>query len=136
MSDIKSVYNIKNFLLFLRKEKKFELIKYNNKYQKKLEIDIEDYKMFRGRYRENEKDGFVKEYELDTNILLFEGHFNKGKRNGEGKEYYNNKQIKFKGEYLNGREWLGEKYDNKGKIFLKYEKRKMEEKYIIMENYY
>ena len=33
------------------------------------------------------------------------------KRNGKGKEYYNNGKIKFEGEYLNGNRLSGKGYD-------------------------
>ena len=40
-----------------------------------------------------------------------------GKRNGKGKEYdeYNGK-LKFEGEYLNNKEWIGTGYDENGNI--------------------
>jgi len=31
----------------------------------------------------------VKEYILNTNILIFEGEYLNGKRSGKGREYYN-----------------------------------------------
>ena len=42
------------------------------------------------------------EYTRDKNKLIFEGKYLNGKRNGKGKEYYENGKIKFKGKYLNG----------------------------------
>ena len=47
------------------------------------------------------KDGIVKVYKLNTNILIFEGEYQKGKRNGKGKEYYDNGELEFLGEYIN-----------------------------------
>ena len=44
----------------------------------------------------------MKIYKLNTNILLFEGEYLNGKRNGKGKEYFYNSELKFEGEYLNG----------------------------------
>ena len=35
------------------------------------------------------------------------------KKNGKGKEYYNNGTIKFEGEYLYGKEWDGKGYNPK-----------------------
>ena len=32
------------------------------------------------------------------------------------KEYYKNGEVKFEGEYLNGKKWKGKIYDNKGNI--------------------
>ena len=46
------------------------------------------------------------------NILLFEGEYNNGMRNGKGKEYNNGKLI-FEGNYLDGqRNGKGKEYQN------------------------
>ena len=45
--------------------------------------------------------GKVKEY--NNKKLRFEGEFLNGKRNGKGKEYYYNGKLLFEGEYLNGK---------------------------------
>ena len=47
-----------------------------------------------------EKDGTEKKKNISENII-FEGEYSKGKRNGKGKEYYDNGNIKYIGEYLN-----------------------------------
>ena len=39
-----------------------------------------------------------------------------GKKNGEGKEYYDNGIIKFEGEYLNQLKWTGKEYDMNNNI--------------------
>ena len=36
------------------------------------------------------------------NILIFEGKYLNGKRNGKGEEYYYDDYLMFKGEYKNG----------------------------------
>ena len=76
--------------------------------QKNIGISIINYKLFTGKYVECET--IVKEYNNDGN-LQFEGEYLNGKRNGKGKEYYHGKLI-FEGEYLNGKKWNG-----KGKIY-------------------
>ena len=50
--------------------------------------------------------------------MIFEGKFLNGKRNGKGKEYYENGEIDFEGEYLNGkRNGKGKEYDRSfGKV--------------------
>ena len=50
----------------------------------------------------------------DDGELKFEGEYLNGKRNGKGKEYYENGKLKFKGEYLNGKRWNGKGYNKKG----------------------
>ena len=47
-----------------------------------------------------EKNGMEKEEKL--NIIIFEGEYLNGKRNGKGYEYNYKKKLIFKGEYLNG----------------------------------
>ena len=53
--------------------------------------------------------GTVKEYkEYDEgDILVFEGEYLNGKRNGKGKEYDYKGRVMFEGEYLNGKRWNG-----------------------------
>jgi len=46
--------------------------------------------------------------------LIFEGVILEGKRNGKGKEYYDNGKIKFEGEYLNGEKWNGKGFNYYG----------------------
>jgi len=42
---------------------------------------------------------------------MFEGEYLNGKRNGKGKEYYDNGNLKFDGEYLYGeRNGKGKEY--------------------------
>ena len=56
----------------------------------------------------------LKKYE---NILIYEGEYLNGKRNGKGKEYDKNGKIIFEGEYLNGkRNGKGREYDKNGKV--------------------
>ena len=53
---------------------------------------------------------------IESNKLIFEGEYLNGKRNGKGKEYYNNGNLKFEGEYLNGKIWNGKGYNIDGKM--------------------
>ena len=49
--------------------------------------------------------------------MIFEGEYIKGKREGQGIEYYENGVVKFKGKYFNGkRNGIGHEYDNNGKL--------------------
>ena len=58
-------------------------------------------------------DGKVKEYN-DNGELLFEGEYLNGLRNGKGKDYFFGKLI-FEGEYLNGeRNGKGKEFDDRG----------------------
>ena len=97
---------------FLSEKKKLEIIIYNKDLQKKLDLNIEDYKRISKRYRDGERNGKGKEYDISTDVMLFEGEYLNGKRNGKGKEYYINGKLKFEGEYLNGkRNGKGKEYN-------------------------
>ena len=39
---------------------------------------------------------------MNSSKLIFEGEYLNNKRHGKGKEYYDNGNQKFEGEYLNG----------------------------------
>ena len=58
--------------------------------------------------------GKVKEY-YNEGELYFEGEYLNGKRNGKGKEYNDNGKLKFEGEYLKG------KKNGKGKEYSEYD---------------
>ena len=62
-----------------------------------------------------EGQGKIKEYECNDK-LIFEGELLNGKRNGNGKEYYNyaNGKLLFEMEYLNGEILNGKLYNNEG----------------------
>ena len=119
---IKSIYIFKKIFSFLSEYIKLDLIQYNIKSQKKLQISIEDYKNKCKIYRTIWKNGKGKEFDIFTNNLIFEGEYKNGRKNGKGKEYYNNKHIKFEGEYLSGKKIEGKEYDINGNLVLILEK--------------
>ena len=112
---------------FIVEGKKLDLIKYSKYLQKKVDINLINYKLFKGKYVLYESNTKVKEYNCFNDILifageylkgkrsglgieyyydgkiLFEGRYSNGKRNGKGKEYYHNGTLKFEGEYLNNK---------------------------------
>ena len=116
IEDIKSSYIKKEIFSLLNQKKIIRMIIYNKKLQKLFEVDIEDYQNISGKYIEGEKNGKGKEYDLETNELIFEGEYINGKRNGKVKEYDDGKLI-FEGEYLNGkRNGKGKEYNDDGKL--------------------
>jgi len=100
LDNIKSSYSLKYLFSFLNEKTKLKLIKYNQKLQKILDINLINYKLFSGRYIIYDKNGKGKEYDYYGN-LRFEGEYLNGKRHGKGKEFLNN-VLRFEGEYLNG----------------------------------
>ena len=111
---LESLYILKDIFSFLSEKLKLKIIIYNKDLQKKLDINIEDYKRIGGIYKEGEKNGKGKEYCISTDIMIFEGEYLKGKRNGKGKEYYSNGKLKFEGEYLDNKRWKGNIYNYNG----------------------
>ena len=98
IESIASLYILKDIFSFLSENQKLNLIIYNKSLQKKLDINIEYYKGISWRYKEGEKNGKGKEYDISSKVTLFEGEYINGKRNGEGKEYYKNSKLKFEGK--------------------------------------
>ena len=126
---IRSKKILKDILLFLPKFQELNLFKYNKFNQKKIGLDLKDYKNESQKERKIENDNFCEEYILGTNIRIFEGEFLFGKKNGKGKEYYYNGKLKFEGEYLEGKRLKGIGYDIKGKIILELKYKQGEEYY-------
>ena len=80
---------------------KFSLINHNKKIQKVFQIDTESFRKISQRYRIIQNDGKGQEFLINTNYLIFEGEFKKGKKHGKGYEYYYNKNLALDKEYLN-----------------------------------
>ena len=117
LKHIKSLYILNEIFSFLNMKQKLNIMIYNKKLQKSQGFDIETYKNISGKYKIDGIIGFGREYIIKTNKLIFEGEYLNGKRNGQGKEYYDNGNIKFKGEYLNGkRNFKGKEYYDNGNI--------------------
>ena len=105
---------------------------------KKLEITPEYFKKVSGKiiikedkYYENlfSDDYPDKVYIVDTDIIVFKGHYLNGKKDGKGKEFYINKKKKFEGIYSNGIKINGRGYDKFGNVIYKIEGGKVIEKY-------
>ena len=123
MKNINSSYIVKSVFSIVNDKMKLKLILYNKKLQKKIDINITNYKIFSGKYKilkfeaEYLNDGKTvigKEY--DSNKLIFEGEYLNGERNGKGKEYYNNGILEYEGEYIYNKKWNGKGYDENSNI--------------------
>ena len=140
LDNIKSIYFLKLFFSFIDDFRKLDISRYNKRLQKYLDINIIHYKMFsgknfifdpngevrvynslnynfifKGEYKNGKRNGKGKEF-YENGILKFEGEYLNGKRNGKGKEYHTSSYLLFDGEYLNGKKWNGKGYDSKGNI--------------------
>ena len=96
---------------YLDIKQKLNMIMYNKELKKIMDVGIYDYKRTSGKYKIAEKNGKGREYNLNTNQLIFEGEYVDGKRDGKGKEYYMDGELKFEGEYSKG------KRNGKAKIY-------------------
>ena len=83
---VNSLYNLREIFSFLQKKKLMNIIIYNKQLQKEYGYNKENYINASGKYKIGKRDGKVKIYILNTNILLFEGNYLKGEKNGKGKE--------------------------------------------------
>ena len=132
---IKSTYFIDIIFSYLEEKQKLKLVKINKGLQNFLNINIINYKLYKGKYFIFETNKTLKEYEGSNDALifegeylnrekngkgkeynwngdlLFEGEYLNGKRNGKGKEYYCDGNLCFEGEYLDGKRLKGDKYD-------------------------
>ena len=117
LDKIKSAFNLKNFFSYIYEGAKLNIIKYNKNIQQRLDISILNYKIYSGKFKVEEKDGIVKEYDGYNDSLIFKGEYLNGKRNGKGKEYNDYGNLKFDGEYLNGkRNGKGKEYKWEGTL--------------------
>ena len=106
---VKSNFILKKIFSIINERNKFKLIIHNKYLQTKLEININDFKRYSGRYIVLDTDGKVKEYNGYNDKLLFEGEYIKGKRY-KGKEYDKHDRLIFEGEYLNNKWKKGKEY--------------------------
>ncbi len=146
LKTVKSKFIIKKIFSCLEENMKLTIIVHNKKFQNLFGLDTIYYKNKIGKSRIIEKNGICKEYTL-KNILIFEGEFKNGKKNGNAKEfdnydgkvsfegtYLNGKRngkgkeysclgyLKFDGEYLNGYKIEGKGYNDKGKLIFELER--------------
>ena len=105
LNNIKSIFFTKIVFSYLDYKNKLDLARYNKNLQKIIDINIINYKRISRKYIIYETKEKAKEYDGYSDNLIFEGKYFNGKRNGFGKEYYRNGEIKFKGEFLNGKKW-------------------------------
>ena len=111
------------------KNKELELFSHSKKIQKLFNLTLDDYKKESRRFRIINDDGKGKEYLINTDILLFEGEYKNGKKNGLGIEYSFIGKIIFEGEYENGIKKNGKGYDYKGNTILTIENGNIKEFY-------
>ena len=103
LKNIKSLFFVRIVFSFVEEKQKLKILKYNKSFQKTINISINNYKHFKGKYIIYESDEYGKEYNGYDDKLLFEGEYYNGERNGYGKEYDYYGELIYEGEYLNGK---------------------------------
>ena len=83
VKNIKSSYFIKLVLQYVNEKTKLKIIKYNKNEQKSLNISIINYKYFSQRYIIYQSNRIGKEYNGYDDILIYEGEYLSGERNGK-----------------------------------------------------
>ena len=79
-------------------------MKYNKYLQKTIHININNYIFLARKYIKYESNGIGKEYDGETDKLIYEGEYVNGEKNGRGKEYDIFKDyLKFESKYKNGK---------------------------------
>ena len=112
LDNIKSLFFIRILFSHLNERTKLKIVKYNQNLQNTINIGLINYKFLGTKYIIYETKGTGKEYDKYTNVLLFEGEYKNGLRNGKGKEYHDLEILLFEGEYLNNKRWNGKGYDD------------------------
>ena len=120
MKSIKSLSITKKIYTFLDERIKLDIIKYNKKIKKLMNVTLINYKFLSGRYtvfdNGTKGNGKGKEYDGHTNKLIFEGEYLNRKRNGKGREYSLYGELIFDGQFLNGkRHGKGKEYADNNK---------------------
>ena len=131
-TNINSKYLLNDIFSLVLKNVSLNVIIYNKKLQKILGISIEDYKTTSRKYIKKcfgFLDSKYNEYSIDTNILVFEGEYKFGKKEGNGKEYFDDGKLKFEGKYHKGKKISGKRYDKLKNVFLEFNGEFGEEKY-------
>ena len=106
LKKIKSTFILKSIFLYIEDKRKLNFIKYNKNMQRKLKFNLVDYQRYSGLLK-LEEDNKIKIYNNYTHKKLFEGYFGNGKRNGIGKEYNEEGNVIFDGEYKENQKWKG-----------------------------
>ena len=117
LKNIKASFFLKVLFSHTSEIKKLKVVRYNKYLQKILDRRLIHYKILSKRYIVLCQEGKWKEYDLNTDKLIFEGEYLNGERNGKGKEYDDYGKLVFEGEYLNGkRNGKGKEYNVEGKL--------------------
>ena len=115
--NIRAYYITKLVFSFVDIKTTSKLIRYNKSIQSKININPLYIKLLSDRYIIYETNGKAYEYRTFDDSLLFKGKYLNGKRNGKGKEFYENTNEK---KYLfNGERYITNRFRKKIVFFKK-----------------
>ena len=97
----------------VKKVYKYEVEYLKGKKNGEAKIYINNRLFFEGKYTNGKINGKVKLF--NNNKKIYEGQFLNNYKDGLGKEYFENGNISFQGEYINERRWNGKGYNMEGK---------------------
>ena len=80
-------------------KKKLKIVQNSKNFQKRLDINIMNYRQMSAKFFIGERNGIGKEYNYDGH-LIFEGEYKNGKKNGKVKKYNDEGILKVEREYL------------------------------------
>ena len=80
LQKIRSTYFYKKIFIHIDDKIKLDLLKYNKSLQKQLDISLNDYRIFSGKYIIYEGKGKGKIYNGYSHKLIFEGELLNGKK--------------------------------------------------------
>ena len=103
LKNVKSSYFTQLIFSDISEGRKLKLLKHNKNLEKEMNINLSNYKFFSRRYIIYESKRKGREFDGFDNLLIYEGEYLNGERNGKGKEYYYKGRLIFEGEYLNGK---------------------------------
>ena len=117
LDKIKSKYIFKKVFSVLREKKILQIANYKKSFQNKLGKCLIYYRVMSRKYIIYQEKNKGRLYDANSKKLLYIGEFLNGKKNGKGKEYYENGKLKFEGEFLKGkRNGKGKEYYENGKL--------------------
>ena len=119
---IKSKYVIKEVFSFLPEKLKLKMIIYNKIFQELFNVNIENYYNMSVKFKKGGRNGEGIEYDFKTSNIRFKGEYLNGKKHGRGKEYNKSGDIIFEGEYANGYKIEGKGYNRDHNLIFYLEK--------------
>ena len=99
LNKIQSIFFSRIIFTYIDEKIKLNIIKYNKSLQNILNVSILNYKILSGKIIIKESKGTKEIYKIYSSIfnnLIFEGEY----LNGIGKEYYDNGNLLYEGQYL------------------------------------